>query len=300
MSWIIYSLIAPIFFSLSNFIDKYSLEKNVSNMFDFLFFSSIFGWLFLPILVLIFGLPEFNVFSLLPIGLGVMLVYSYGFYGKALEVGETSRIVILFKLIPVLTLALGFLLLGQTLTLLQFIAFLLVLSGAVFVSVERGEGGFKLYSGTYWIMCAICTWSVLFLVADWTMTQISFEEFMVFDTLGTALAGPLMLLIPSIRRLVLEGWARSTQAKFGWFFANNLTDLLGQMAMKKSFSLAPAAGLVTVAIQIQSLYVIVLGILLTFIFPLHFREDISLKTIAGKLFGALIMFCGIYLLFINT
>jgi bacterial/archaeal transporter family protein len=300
MSWIIYSLIAPIFWSFSNYIDKYSLEKNVTNIFDFLFFSSIFGWLFLPILVLIFGLPEFNTFSLVPITLGVVLVYSYGFYGKALEVGETSRIVILFKLIPVLTLALGFVFLQQTLTLNQFFAFLLVLAGAIFVSIEKSESGFKLYNGTFWIVGAICIWSVMFLVSDWTMTKISFEEFIVFDTLGTSIAGPLMLLIPSVRRKIFEGWFNSTKQKFGWFFANNITDLLGQMAMKKSLSLAPAAGLVTVAIQIQSIYVIALGVLLTLVFPQHFSEDISVRTILGKLVGASIMFCGIYLLFINS
>lgn len=300
MTWIFYALIAPIFWSFSNFIDKYSLEKNVTNIFDFLFFSSIFGWLFLPILVLVFGFPEFNTFSLLPISMGVLLVYSYGFYGKALEVGETSRVVILFKLIPVLTLAFGFLFLGQTLTFMQFLAFLLVLSGALFVSIDKDIGGFKLYKGTYWLLCAIGLWSVMFLISDWTLTKISFGEFMVFDTLGTALAGPLLLLIPNVRRQVQEGWRNSTKAKFGWFFANNVTDLFGQMAMKKALSLAPAAGLVTVATQVQSIYVIALGVLLTIIFPQHIQEDISFKAVTGKLLGALVMFVGIYLLFAHT
>jgi transporter family protein len=300
MAWITYALIAPIFWTFSNFIDKYSLEKNVTNIFDYVFFSSIFSWLFLPILVLIFGLPEFNTFSLLPVGLGILLIYSYGFYGKALEVGETSRIVILFKIIPVITLALGFLFLGQTLTFHQFVAFLLVLIGAIFVSVEKAERGLRLYSGTFWILCSIGMWSIMFLVSDWAMTRISFEEFIVFDTLGTAIAGPLMLLVPEVRRQVLEGWSHSTKAKFGWFFANNATDLLGQMAMKKSLSLAPAAGLVTVAIQIQSIYAITLGALLTIILPQYFQEDIGLKAIIGKLLGALIMFCGIYILFISV
>ncbi len=300
MSWIIYALLAPVFWAFSNFIDKYSLEKNVANIFDFLFFSSLFGWLFLPFMVLIFGFPEFTLFSLLPICMGILLVYSYGFYGKGLEVGETSRVVILFKLIPVLTLVFGFLFLGQTLTTTQFLAFLLVLGGALFVSFEKKISGFKLYDGTLWVLCAIGIWSIIFLVSDWTLTKISFGEFIIFDTLGTALAGPLMLLIPEVRKQVLLGWSKSTPSKFGWFFANNVTDLLGQMAIKKSLSLAPAAGLVTVAMQIQSLYVIALGALLTIMLPQYFNEDISAKAISGKLLGAFVMFFGIYILFINS
>ena len=60
------------------------------------------------------GIPELSIYSLIPIITGIMLIYSYGFYGKALEQGDTSALVILFKLIPVITLLLAFAFLGQT------------------------------------------------------------------------------------------------------------------------------------------------------------------------------------------
>lgn len=300
MSWIYFALLAPFFWAFSNYIDKYSLEKYVSNIYDFLFFSTFTSWLFVPALILVFGFPTLTIYSLVPVLLGITLIYSYGFYGKALEEGETSRIVILFKLIPVLTLILGFLFLNQTLSGQEFLAFLLVLVGAVVVSFERVESKFKLFAGAKWILIAIGIWSVMFLFADWAMTKMTFEEFFVLDTFGTALAGPILLLVPHIRRQILQGLRESKPQKFGWFVANNFLDLFGQMSMKKSLSLAPSAGLVTVAIQIQSLYIIILGIILTLLFPHAIKEDISAKNLLNKALGAAIMFAGIYLLFTTT
>tara|TARA_B100000745_G_scaffold197436_1_gene130142 strand:- start:977 stop:1879 length:903 start_codon:yes stop_codon:yes gene_type:complete len=300
MSWIYFALLAPFFWALSNYIDKYSLDKYVSNIYDFLFFSTLTSWFFVPVLILVFGFPTLTIYSFVPILLGIVLIYSYGFYGKALVEGETSRIVILFKLIPVLTLILGFLFLNQTLTGQEFLAFLLVLAGAVIVSFERSESKFKLFDGTKWILIAIGIWSVMFLFADWAMTKMTFEDFFVLDTLGTALAGPIMFLIPSIRRQVVHGLRESEPQKFGWFFANNFLDLFGQMSMKKSLSLAPSAGLVTVAIQIQSLYIVILGVILTLLFPHAIKEDISGKNLLNKALGVTIMFAGIYLLFMTT
>ena len=298
MTWIYFALIAPFFWAFSNYVDKYILEKHVVNIFDFMFFSTLTSWFFVPALIWYLGFPDLTVYSIVPVFTGIFLIYSYGFYGKALEVGETSRIVVLFKLIPVLTLLLGFLFLGQAISGKEFIAFLFVLLGAFIVSFERSEGKFKLFDGTKWILIAIVMWSVLFLVSDWALTKMGFADYFVLDTFGTALAGPILLAVPNFRRRIKAGLKTAKPQKYGWFVMNNFLDLLGQMSIKKSLALAPSAGLVTVAMQIQSLYIITLGIILTLLFPHAIKEDISLKNLGNKALGALVMFAGIYFLFV--
>ena len=134
MNWIFLSLLAPLFWASSNFVDKYILGKYTKGIFDFVFFSTITSWAFFAAIILFVGTPEFNIYSLIPIATGMVLIYSYGFYGKALEQGDTSSLVILFKLIPVITVILAFAFLGQTLSSNELIGFVIVLAGATIIS----------------------------------------------------------------------------------------------------------------------------------------------------------------------
>jgi hypothetical protein len=123
-----------------------------------------------------------------------------------------------------------------------------------------------------------------------------FWDFFILDTLGAALVAPFLLLHPYVRAEIVLGIRTATQSKYGWFFLNDVLDTVGQMSIKKSLALAPSAGLVSVVMQVQAFYAIAIGILLTLLFPKFITEDISLKTIAKKTIGAIVMFMGILLL----
>ena len=300
MNWIFLALLAPIFWIFSNYVDKYSLERYTKGIVDFVFFSTLSSWFFVPALILFFGFPTLIWHSFIPVLTGMLLIYSYGLYGKSLKEGETSRLVILFELVPVFTVVLAFLFLHQTLSFGELSAFLLVLIGATIISIDKnGRGGkFAFTKGAKWMLVAIMMWSVIFLLADFALTKMSFSDFFILDTFGTALAGLPLMLIPATRRRVIHGIQTAVPRKYGWFVLTNFLDLFGQMSMKKALALSPSAGLVTVAIQVQSFYGIVLGYILTMLFPHIFREDISKKSIGKKIVGAAVMFAGIALLFL--
>ena len=94
----------------------------------------------------------------------------------------------------------------------------------------------------------------------------------------------------------MAGLHHAPGTKYGWFGANSFLDFFGQMSIKKALTLAPAAGLVTVVMQVQSFYAIVIGALLTLFVPHIIREDVSARTLAKKSVGALVMLAGILLL----
>mgnify|MGYP001593407029 FL=1 len=68
------------------------------------------------------------------------------------------------------------------------------------------------------------------------------------------------------------------------------------MSIKKALAIAPSAGLVTVVMQVQSFYAIIIGVLLTLLIPNIIKEDISVNTLIKKVIGAAIMFSGVYIL----
>ena len=294
MSWVSLSLLAPLFWASSNFVDKYILGKYTRGIFDFLFFSTITSLFLFLILFIFVGMPELTMYSWIPILTGVILIYSYGFYGKALEQGDTSALVILFKFIPVLTVVLAFIFLGQTLSSNELLGFVVVLAGATIVSFEKSRGIF--IKGFGMILIAILMWSVMTLFIDYGLTKMSFWDYFLLDTLGSTLAGLTLFIIPAMRRQIIDGLKTATTGKYIWFSGNNLLDFFGQMSIKKALAIAPSAGLVTVVMQAQSFYAIVIGILLTLIIPGVIKEDISAPVLIKKFIGALIMFSGVYIL----
>jgi len=297
MDWILLSLLAPFFWVLSNFMDKYILGKYTRGIFDFLFFSTITSWFLFLILFFFIGIPDLTIYSLIPILTGILLIYSYIFYGKALEQGETSSLVILFQLVSVITLILAFIFLGQILSFKELIAFLIVLVGTSIISFEKSHG--FVIKGFGMMFVAILIWSVMTLVIDYGLTKMSFWDYFLLDNIGSGIAGLMLFIIPSIRKQIIDGLKTATIKKHTWFSLNNLCDFFGQMSIKGALAIAPSAGLVTVIAQVQSFYAIIIGMLLTIFLPNITKEDISVRTLIKKSIGALIMFSGIYILLIK-
>jgi len=275
-------------------VDKYILSKYTKGIFDFVFFSTITSWIFFAVIFLFAGTPALSIYSLIPIATGMILIYSYGFYGKALEQGDTSSFVILFKLIPIITVILAFIFLGQTLSSNEFFGFVIVLIGATIVSFKKSKGIF--IKGFGMILIAILMWSVMTLFIDYGLTKMSFWDYFMLDNLGSALAGLTMFIIPSIRKQVIEGIKTATTKKYIWFSWNNVLDFFGQMSIKKALAITPSAGLVMVVIQVQSFYAIIIGIMLTLFIPHIIKEDISAFVLIKKFVGVVIMFSGVYIL----
>ncbi len=294
MSWIFLSLLAPLFWSGSNFVDKYILGKYTKSIYDFLFFSSITCWIFFFGILIFVGIPELSLYSLVPLATGMTLLYSYGFYGKALEKGDTSALTILFNLIPVFTVILGYIFLDQTLSSSQLLAFVIILSGALIISFDKNKKSF--IKGFWLILMAIIMWSIMTISIDYGLTKMSFWDYFLLDNLGSGIAGLTLFIIPSIRHRVITGIRSASKHKFIWFTWNNILDFFGQMSIKKALSFAPAAGLVSVISQVQSFYAIVIGIILTLLIPHTIKEDISRITLTKKILGAMIMFLGVYIL----
>ena len=67
-NWIILAFLGPLFWTISDFIDKFVLEKHTVGIWDFLFFFSLFSWVCLGLLVWVYGVPplsEQSIFAVL-------------------------------------------------------------------------------------------------------------------------------------------------------------------------------------------------------------------------------------------
>jgi drug/metabolite transporter (DMT)-like permease len=296
MNWLFFALLAPFFWALSSFIDKYSLEKNTKGPYDFVFFSTLFSWVTVPTLLFFYGLPALNIYLIVPVLSGFILIYSYIFYAKALEKNDASNIVILLKLIPVLVLAFGFIFLKQSLSYMQIVGFIIVILGAIIGALEKDSRG--IIKGAGVLFLAILMWSAVFLLSDYGLSKVSFWDYIMLEALGSVLAGLSMLIFPKTRTEIIKGVSQATKNKYYLFTVNGIVDLIGQVTIKKALLLAPSAALVTVVVQVQSVYAVAMGIIFTLAIPKIINEDISKEAIIKKAIAAVIMFSGIYILFV--
>ncbi len=298
MSWIPFAIVGPFFWALTNFVDKYLLGKLTCGTYDFTFFCSAAKVPALLVLLCAFGMPTFGMYALIPIISGALVVYSYFFYGKALEKGDTSTLITLLNLTPVAVFIIAYLFLGQTMGGKELFAFIIILMGSLVISIERINGRTSLIKGFGPALVFVLSWAVIFVMNDFGLAQMSFGSFMFWYTLGSILAGPTLLTFPIARGEILKGIRTATAHKYSLFCGNGLIDLLAHASINYALVLATSAALVNVVTQTQSFFSITMGVLLTIFFPHIIKEDISFKTLGKKVLGAMIMFGGIYLLLV--
>ena len=293
-NWLVLAFLGPLFWTISDFIDKFVLEKHTIGLWDFLFFFSIFSWVCLGVLLAIYGAPPVNDGSGVAVLLGFCTTASFYLYAKGLSVLDTSQAILTFKLISIFVIFIGCTLFGSPILMHEILASLIVLGGAgyLFIAIEGGK--LRISIGIMWMVAAVFSWAMIFVLADRLLDQMPFEHYMVFDTLGASLFAIFLLMLPPARRQIRNSMANLTTQKAGWFFSNTFTDFLAQVCLKKAFALSASAGMVSIITQVQSIYGIIAGVALTLLYPSAFHENISIKTISRKLIGTGIMISGIF------
>lgn len=294
MEWIIYTLFAAFLFAVGNFVDKYISQDKTSGCWDFLFSYGLINWLFVFGFFLLFGIPNLDVYFLWAFGGGLLVGVTGWFYVRALQIGEVSRLVILFQIIPLTSALLAWIFLGQTLGWQGLAAFCLVLIGSTIVLVDKKEEIHVLAPGAGAIVMFSILWGIVFVITDYAVQHMPFWDYVYIQTMGVAFLNILLLAFSRPRKEIVSSFAQKP-IKYVYFCINNGFDLLGKMSIVHALVITSSAGLVTVLLQTQSLFSLCLGVILTLLLP-HFSENTGWQTIVQKLVGALVIFIGILVL----
>ena len=145
MNWFFIAILAPFFWSINTHFDKFILSKyskgrGVGSVF---LFSTFFSFIFSAV-IFIFKHSEIILYSnfqnfLLFLIPGFLGAFGFYFYLQSLRNEESSIVVALFQLSPVFAYFLGYIFLGEVLTLTQILAALVVLIGAGILSFDIEE-----------------------------------------------------------------------------------------------------------------------------------------------------------------
>lgn len=301
MNWFLIALIGPALWALVNHIDKYIISRYFTGrgVGSLVMFTSLSG-LLISIFILIFGFGHIflSPLSIIAIALnGALLVAAFIPYLYALENEEASWASTLYQLIPVFGYILGLIFLHEQLTGQQLFASLLVILGAVAISLDFSQR-MKLKARPFFLMILS---SLMIAVNALVFKIIALDEnywgTAFWEYIGGGVFGLfLFTCIPLYRRQFIATIQKSKQAVLTINLVSELLNIGAKLAANFASLLAPLV-LVWVVNGLQPLIVFIYGVILTVFLPQFGKEDISRKTVTQKLSAMVVMLLGIFLLF---
>ncbi len=294
MSWLPFALAAPLLFGSTNFIDKFLVQKRIRNPVSLTMIGGATGLVAGCLFFAINGRGGIDGRSIMILLVsGMLFQFALIPYYWSLEQEDASRIVPLFQVIPVLTLVLAAVFLGEQLLPRQFIGFCIILAGGIAVSLERGvRGVLHVRRAFWWMMLSSLLYTLPIIMFKSVSTNEDFWHALSFESFGSALGALALACVPTYRRRFLQAVRNTRRGTWASIGINEFLDLGGRVSLFFASTLAPLA-LVTVVGAIQPLFVLLIGLGLTAFFPNVLREDTRRAVIALKVAASVIVFAGI-------
>ena len=295
--WLLFAFSGPVLWAISTHIDKYLVEKYFrhSSVAVLLVFTSLIGVVMLPVIwwyqPQVLDLPGVSIAVIM--ASGILSIGSMFYYLQALQTEEASAVAPWFQAAPLFGYLLAYLFLGETLSARQIAGFLIIIAGAVLVSLDLRFVKIKTRLILLMLACtfALALSSVIF---KFFAVQNEFWSTTFWAYAGEAIFGAGLLTVPAYFRQFQALLRTNTGAVLGVNASNELINLGGTLGVRYALLLAPLA-IVQAIGSTTTLLVFLFGIVLTLLFPALGREDMSLRNLLQKGASAVLIMIGVIL-----
>lgn len=294
------AFISPLIWAISNFIDKFLISRYFkSNVGALVLYSSLIG---LPVafLIAIFK-PEvlsINLTTAIFIILNSFLLIIYLLpYFKALSKADASAVSPIFQMIPVISYFLAYFVLGESLSGTQMIGSLLIISGAIGISLRFEKKNFHFKKDVFFLqllaslLCALNLLFFKFFVIKLDFWTVSFWQYTGYVIMGLL----IIAFVKSYRNGFFQSFKENKIPIVGLNVVNEVINIIAMIIFTSAILLAPLV-LVEVVAGVQSLFVFLIGIGLSIFFPNLIKEDLDKRTILPKILFIILMFVGLIIL----
>lgn len=298
MNWLVFALSGPVLWAISTHLDKYLVERYFKDI-DvgiLLIFTALMGLAAMPAIA--FFDPavlhrDFQSVALMTLS-GLLYMTAIFFYLRALQGHEASVVAPFFQASPLFGYALGYLVLGETLSGSQLSGCALILGGILFVSVgARRSEPFRWRLALLMLCCGfVMSLSTLIFKAFAVKDEFWATTFWMFA--GEAIFGFGYLCIGSHRREFVRLFREHPVAMVAINASNELVNLGGALGNRYALIFAPLAVVQAIG-STTTLFVFAIGVALTLLWPRVSRESLAPRDLAQKGVAALLVAAGIVL-----
>ena len=302
MSWFLLALIPPALFGVVNHIDKHLLSRyfRSGGVGALMVFSSIIGAVLLPFIVVF--RPEvpgsFDPRCLLISLNGFVYILATLPYFQAIQKEDASLVIALFQLIPLFSGILSYAFLGETLTLSQCGGGILIVSGAVMISIKGSSLQNLTFRRDVFVLMALSSllYAINFLffkmfALDSGFWVVSFWEYVGFGIFSVI----LILCVKGYREEFVLVFRTNRSEVLALNGLNELVNIAAKMVFNAASLLSPIT-LTWLVNGLQPFFVLLYAVLLAAFFPGINREDFSGGVMPRKILALLVMFVGTFLI----
>lgn len=301
MSWLFIVIVAHFFYAAVFIADRYLLKRRFPNPLGYTFYAGIFSIIVLLLAIFDFAVPTINQIALALITGIVWLVASFAF-NTALFRGESSRVVpTVGALIPFFTLILSFMFLGERLSAKELIAFCLLVSGGIILSLLITKTGifsnnheFHLAKAFILAIGAALAFAIYFVMTKSVFFKMSFINGIIWIRLG-AFLGALFLLIPAgFRRIIFKKKESIKKTTVGLYLSTRGMGIVASFLLFWAISL----GSVTLVNALQGVQYLFLLLLAYFLFKNipALKEQFSKEALVQKIIAITLICAGLAIL----
>ena len=303
MPWILLVIIAY-FCSAGIFIvDRYLLKKGFPNPLSYAFYVGILSIFVLLLVPFGFYIPSIGQI-IIGLSAGIIWLLATIIFYIALYKGESSRVVpVVGALTPLFILVLSFIFLEERLKPEEFIAFFLLVSGGLVLSLltERkpfllGKKKIYLMKDFILVLASALIYAIYFVMTKYVFINQTFVNGLIWTRLGTALAALFLLISPIFRKMIFKKEEIVKAKTFGIFFSARILGVIAGLFIY----LAIYFGSVTLvnALQgVQYFFLLLLAFLLFRKIP-SLKEQFDKKVLMQKIFAIFIICIGLVILVI--
>lgn len=303
MNWLLIVIIAH-FFSAGIFvIDKYLLKRGFPNPLSYAFWTGLFSVFVLILAPFGFSIPEASQI-VIALAAGIIWLLAIIIFYTALAKGETSRVVpTIGGLIPLFTLGLSFIFLGERLSVKELIAFCLLVSGGIILSllVTKTRIFFKkrkirLTKTFISVLGAALVFAIYFVMTKFVFLHQNFINGLIWIRLGAVL-GALFLLIPSsFRQMIFKKGETVKTRTLGLFLSARGLGAVGGLLIYWAIFLGSVT-LVNALQGVQYLFLLFLAFILFRKIP-SLKEQFNKRVLTQKIFAIILICLGLVILVI--
>lgn len=276
-------------------IDKFAINNITSNYISFIFLLSA-GNIFFAAIIYITTQPtdlDLTTASLNVVS-GLAVFMQYFAYSYSLEDMDVSVVIPIHQSEPLFVLIASALLFNAIPTYWQTGGIFLI-TGGILLLCASGKTVEGLGQKKHILMILVSAFfgATSTMISDEILKFKSLESVLLFNFLGYALGGFLLLSIPCCRRLIFHDLKQLNLRQLAIFGLTNTFDVGGYIFFMAALSAGGGAALVSVVVSIHPLFVLLFGFIATRYFPNFLTEDIAPTSLSRKITSILVIVVGV-------
>jgi drug/metabolite transporter (DMT)-like permease len=295
---IFFAILAPAIFAANNFFDKFFLEKYNLSPVTMTIINALSGFI-AGILILFFTGIYVTTAPILGIILfsGFLMILCVFVYYKALFLDETSRVIPLFQFTPIFVLIMGFVFLGEQLSLKQYIGSFIIIFASFMISLEKLD--LKIFSlrPAFWLMMlSSFLYAFSLVLYKFGVEEIPFLHTLPYEGMGMLLGALAVFLYKSNRNVFLKEVKHFKKNTYLLLAANESIYVSARYTTYFALSLL-SASIVNILLGFQPIFGLIIGVCLSLWLPTILKEVLSKEVLVQKTIAIVLIFVGLYLIF---